>query len=59
MTTIVITKNNKFIYGSPNAIADYLTVTGEQIRNWIRQGYEVKANNGYIVYLSGEKVPKK
>jgi hypothetical protein len=59
MITITAIKNNKFYYGSPNAIASLLTVTGEQVRNWIRQGYEIKSNNGYIIYLNGEKLPKK
>lgn len=57
-STITITKDNKVLIGSPNALANYLKVTGETVRNWIKAGHKVKADNGYVVQLDCEIVKR-
>lgn len=54
MKKVVAVKNNKFIHGTPNKVAEKIGCTGRNLTHHVNNNKEVVVINGYVVYLSGD-----
>jgi uncharacterized Zn-binding protein involved in type VI secretion len=56
---IVAIKDNKYYFNTPNKIGDIIGCTGRNLTEHIKNGKEVLAINGYVVYLKGDNMKYK
>lgn len=56
MKKVVAVKNNKFIHGTPNKVAEKIGCTGRNLTYHVNTNKEVVAINGYVVYLDSERI---